>query len=46
MSGRLNVIAVGRFVETTARIEKTILYSRKYHFFLIHLFEISNSKVV
>ena len=46
MSGRLNVIAVGRLVETTARIEKLILYSRKHHFFLIHLFKINNSKVV
>ena len=50
MSGKLDVITVGRLVETTARIDKIIPYSRKHHkeyiCFLIHLFEINNSKVV
>ena len=46
MSGKLNVITVSRLVETTARIEKIILYSRKHHLDLIHLFKIDNSKVV
>ena len=50
MSGKLNVITVIRLVKNTARIEKIILYSRKHHkeyiYWLIHLYEINNSKVL
>ena len=31
MSGKLNVITVTGLVESTARIDKIILYSRKHH---------------
>ena len=31
MSGKLNVITVIRLVESTANIDKIILYSRKHH---------------